>query len=378
MIAGLAGISTDYLGQIERGRKTPSTNVTLALATALGVPAGALLGEDAAPASSSALSPPVSGDRLALALMSGGGSAVEITELSDRTETAWRIWHGSGHRYSDLLPSLPELIADTEATLRARRHDPARRQLNIVASDLYGLVRTVTRRVGRSDLSFLVADRGLRAAEDADDPIRLAVARWNLGHVLLLSGEYDAAIELAGTATATLLADTGPTAPALAMTGALELVAAVAEARSGRLWEARERLNTAQPLSAAARQAGVVGHTMFGSVNIGLHAIAIELQAGDALEALRIAEHLDTSECPSVERRFTFALDLAHAYELRRQETGSLLHLLDAERVAPEDLRYNPTAQAMVTRLIRNSRSGIHRTQALGLADRMGLSPDPV
>lgn len=369
VVAGLAGISEDYLGQIERGRKRPSAGVIQALAAALRVQAGVLLGDvftdTAAPATGG-------GDRLALALMSGGGEAVDLAELATRMQSAWNTWQSSGHRYSEVLPVLPALIRDTEATLRGRRHDPEHHKVAAVASDLYSLLRTVTRRVGRSDLSYLVADRGLRAAEDTDDPIRHAVARWNLGHTLLISNEHEAAIELATHAATTVITEAGPTPTAIAMTGALELVAAMAEARAGRLWDARERLNKVHPVVVRARPAGNVGHTMFGALNVGLHGIAIELQAGDAIEALRIAEHLDTSECPSVERRFTFALDLARAYELRRQETGTLLHLLDAEQVAPEDLQYNPAAHDMVRRLVQGTRSPM-RSQAVRLADRLGI-----
>lgn len=43
VIAGLAGITTDHLYQIERGKKTPTLAVLLALADALGVEPGSLL-----------------------------------------------------------------------------------------------------------------------------------------------------------------------------------------------------------------------------------------------------------------------------------------------------------------------------------------------
>ncbi|MCU1648373.1 MAG: helix-turn-helix transcriptional regulator [Nocardia sp.] len=121
----------------------------------------------------------------------------------------------------------------------------------------------------------------------------------------------EAAIELTTLAADSVIVDAGPIPAAIAMTGALQLVAAVAEARAGRLWEARDRLSIVHPIAARSQQAGNVGHTMFSPLNVELHAIAIELQAGDAIEALRIADQLDLTECPSVERCFTFALDLA-------------------------------------------------------------------
>ncbi|MEV6323102.1 helix-turn-helix transcriptional regulator [Nocardia sp. NPDC051787] len=369
VIAGLAGISTDYLGQVERGRKTPSAGVLRSLASVLGVPVGILLGDSPAEVPKSVST---SGDRLAFALMSGRGSVVDLGELSDRVQHAWQIWLTSSHRYSELLPVLPELIGDTEATLRGLRRAPQRRQVAVIATDLYGLLRTVTRRVGRTDLSNLVADRGLRAAEDADDPIRVAIARWNLGHTLLMSNEYEAAVELAVVAAEEVVAESGTSAASIALAGALNLVATVAEARAGRHWAARNRLNTVCPLAVHAKDAGNVGHTMFSRFNVGLHSVSIELEAGDSTEALRIADQLDASECLSVERHFTLALDLARAYELRREETGTLLHLLNAERVAPEDLDRNVGAQEMVRRLLHSTRSA-NRAQAVVLAQRLGI-----
>ncbi|MCT2548217.1 hypothetical protein N0O83_36320 [Streptomyces atratus] len=60
-------------------------------------------------------------------------------------------------------------------------------------------------------MSLMVADRALWAAEDADDPLRIAAVRWNLGHVLLsrpgqeaeaAEVELSAADELGRTLTA--------------------------------------------------------------------------------------------------------------------------------------------------------------------------------
>ncbi|MEC3953626.1 helix-turn-helix domain-containing protein [Nocardia sp. CDC153] len=97
VVAGLAGISEDYLGQIERGRKTPSTSVVQALADALHVSAGALLGDVS---TNTAHSPTLGGDRLALALLSGRSSLQRVASHLARID--------SGHR-SDVAeaPSRP-------------------------------------------------------------------------------------------------------------------------------------------------------------------------------------------------------------------------------------------------------------------------------
>ncbi len=308
-----------------------------------------------------------------MALMSVSAEPVDLDNLARRVQNVWATWHSSGQRYSEVLPGLPALVRDVEATLRGLRRSPERRRASAIASDLYALLRTVTRRTGRSDLSFVVADRGMRAAEDADDPVRLAVARWNLGHTLLIANEYDAAIELTTAAAETVMAEIGQTPPALALAGALNLVAAIGEARAGRVWDARSRVNDiATPLAQNSKAAANIGRTMFSPFNVAMHAMCIELEAGDSTEALRIADQLDPSVCPSVERRFTFTLDVARAYEVRHEETGTLLYLLDAERLAPEDLAKDATANGMIGRLLRSARP-MNRAQAAKLADRLSI-----
>lgn len=370
VIAGLSGISADYLGQIERGRKTPSAAVLRSLAVALGVPVGALLSDSQIPTSETNSA---RGKRLALALMTGSGTPVAFGELDGRVRGAWATWLTDRERYTTLLPLLPNLIQDVEATRHNLRREVQYRQVCGLASDMYALLRTVTRRIGRTDLSFLVADRALRAAEEADDPIRLAVARWNIGHTLLIANEHEAALELVESASSGVISEAGASSEAVAIAGALQLVATVAEARAGRVWEARDRLCDAQRYVDRAKGASDIGNTMFSLFNIGLHSISIELEAGDATEALRIADQIDAAECPSVERRFTFALDLARAYALRREETGTLLHLLEAERVAPEDLGQNQNALEMVRSLLRSTRPA-NRGQAAALAARLNVN----
>lgn len=49
VVAGLAGITTDYLYQIERGKKLPTIPVLMQLAAVLRLPVARLLGESATP-----------------------------------------------------------------------------------------------------------------------------------------------------------------------------------------------------------------------------------------------------------------------------------------------------------------------------------------
>ncbi|MEU3351017.1 helix-turn-helix transcriptional regulator [Streptomyces sp. NPDC037389] len=227
VIAGLVGISPDYLSQIERGLKIPSIPVLQAIARELGVPVAALLGEEpvAAGAPEVSSAPGLVEAFLGIGLRHAGACAGPA-DLRERVEGAWRSWQTSPTRFTDAAAVLPHLIGDVEQSLRAHRvgsDAKARRETSGVAADLCFLLRSYLRRTGRTDLCLLAADRGLRAAEDSDDPIRIAAAEWNLGHALLASGEPDGAEQVVMRAIGELSAGRGNDPERIAMVGALHL-----------------------------------------------------------------------------------------------------------------------------------------------------------
>jgi transcriptional regulator with XRE-family HTH domain len=377
VVAGLAGVTEDYLSQIERGLKTPSTALLHRLARVLGVPTSVLFGESSA--EPAAPGHPLSA-AIHTALAAGGDGASaddppDLLVLRDRVEAAWKSWQGSSRRYSQTGPLLPSLITDVQAatrTLRAKPDATDRREAARLAADLYFLLRTFTKRIGRADLSLLVAHQGVRAAEDADDPLRIAAARWNLGQVLLATNEPGIAEDITTRAAAELRPYLDSNPDHLALYGALWLVAAIAQARHRDIWAAREALRDHAAPAAEATGEGNLLWTVFGPTNVALYGVSIEMEAGETSEALRLADAIDTGQCPSVERRATFCLDLARCYHLRHEDTGTILHLLAAEQESSEDLRYNPLARDLVRGLLRRARPSL-APQVRALATRIDL-----
>jgi transcriptional regulator with XRE-family HTH domain len=346
-VAGLVGISPDYLSQIERGLKVPSLPILYALAQELGVPTAALLSEQT-PAEEEATD--TAEAAVGRALLGYGPALstapVPAAELRDRVEGAWQSWQTAGDRFTQAAETLPGLVADIEHAVRAARagNDPAERRAVLrAAADLYCLLRSYLRRTGRVDLATLAADRAMRAAEDADDPLRIAAAQWNLGHVLLAAGQPAEAEELALRAAEQVATSRMPEVERAAMGGALQLVAVVGAARRRRWWEARERLTQlAAPAAREVPDASNIGWTVFGPTNVALHALSIDMEAGEAGEALHTADAIDTSGLPSL------------------------------EAIAPEDLARTPLARQLVLTVIRRARA-MHARQAEQLAARIGL-----
>jgi transcriptional regulator with XRE-family HTH domain len=382
VVAGLAGIDPEYYGQIERGRRTPSLAVLRHIARALETPIAALLGDSAParqPAGHSALD-----DVFRAMTVPAPASAdppPEFESLRTDVDEAWSAWQTSKSRYTDVAAVLPGLLARAERALTAREapgEAAQRREAARSAADLYFLARTFCKRAGRVDLALLAADRSLRHARDGADPGRIAAAHWNLGHALLAdpapgSAELAFAVAVAAAGEIDEVAQsTGDDQP-IALYGALQLVAVTAEARiPERAWAARERLH-GQALPAARRSRAVNAlWTAFSELNVDLHAFHLELEDGDLAEAMHIADRLDPSAAPSIERRLTFLLDLARAGDRRRDDAAVLLYLLEAEREAPEDLRYNAPAHDLVRTLRRRARPTL-APQVGALAARIGL-----
>lgn len=377
VVAGLAGITTDYLYQIERGLKLPSLTVLIELARVLDLPISALLTDETPSSPPRVTSVPKrgtvpAGARLYAAMTMAPSEAAEPPEfaLGQEIDRAWRAWQHSPTRYSDVGTVAPRLVASVEQQLRLAAGDEvAQRAVAGTASDLYGLLRSFCKRTGQIELSLLSAERAIRTAELADDPLRLAAARWNLAHVLLADGQVDGAEDLAMTASNALPGMRSPQHSA--MRGSLLLIAAVAAARRGDVWVARHRVAEADLL---ARRTGELNTcwTAFGPTNVAMHAATVELLTGHATEGLNIAEGIDHRAATSIERRVAFLLDQANGWRQRRDNAQVLLLLLEVEREAPEDMRYRPAGHHLVQYLVKQGRRSVAE-QAANLATRLGV-----
>jgi transcriptional regulator with XRE-family HTH domain len=289
VVAGLTGITADYLYQIERGMKLPTITVLARLAEVLGVSVAELLGQESTASGRTSQVP--AGETLYRALTSPMPATSEppsVVEVHARVTRAWWTWQTSPQRYSQLAGQLPQLIIDMELAVQVHQAETATsfRYAKGCAVDLYSLVRTVSKRLGRFDLSLLAADRAVRAAEAADDPLRLGLARWNLAHVLLadgLSEDAELVAMRAADALRPLIAEGG--AETAAVYGALLLLGAAAVARQGNTWTAHSRLREAAPLADRTGECNTLW-TAFGPTNVAMYSVTVEIEAGEVLEGL--------------------------------------------------------------------------------------------
>jgi hypothetical protein len=144
---------------------------------------------------------------------------------------------------------------------------------------------------------------------------------------------------------------TAETPVLMSVAGALWLIAAVAAARRTDRAEAWARLDAAERLAELLGEDANHAWTAFGLTNVRIHRVSVAAELGDPGEALRVAAQVDPTRLAEGlrSRRAQVSLDLAWAQAQRKRDAEATLHLLEAERAAPEAIRYN----AMVSDLLR-------------------------
>jgi hypothetical protein len=103
-----------------------------------------------------------------------------------------------------------------------------------------------------------------------------------------------------------------------------------------------------------------------------MYAVSIEVEAGEAVEGLRLASHVEHDRSPSIERRVAFLIDQAKGYEQRRDFASAFTLLAAAEREAPEDMQYRTGAHTVLRAVVQRGRRPI-AAEASQLALRIGL-----
>lgn len=159
--------------------------------------------------------------------------------------------------------------------------------------------------------------------------------------------------------------------PVTALYGSLLLLGAIAAARHGEAWKARDRIRHVAPLATHTGECNAYW-TAFGPTNVAMFTVSVEVESGEAVEGLRLAEHVDHDRSPSIERRVAFLIDQAKGYEQRRDFARALTLLTAAEKEAPEDIQYRPAAHTVLRSVVKRGRGHV-AAEASRLALRVGL-----
>jgi hypothetical protein len=300
--------------------------------------------------------------------LSGG---LNIGMLDRRVHEAWTLRQGS--HYLQVGKVLPGLLADAQLASQELGGDQQAMAFSMLAHS-YNTASSVLRKLGDNGLAMIAADRAVQAARTVGEPLLLAASAYRLANVFLPAGRLLEAKEVALSAAGALDSRLDASAAHLATWGGLLLTAATAAARQGNGREAWELVGEAK---AAARRLGSDHadlHTIFGPTSLAIQGVQVAAELGDGQEVMRRAKFVAPTHLPThlVERRSHFLIDVARGHAHQADDPAALATLLEAERLAPEEVRYNPIASELVTVLLGRER----RAATPGLRDlsaRMGV-----
>ncbi|MCA1220686.1 helix-turn-helix domain-containing protein [Streptomyces sp. 8L] len=382
VLANLCGRGPDWLKKIESGeRALRSHTLLLSLAAALQVADLSVITGD-----QSEVAQPVPLGRLThpgmpaiwsavmnRALVVAPTGPVDVPALQGRVDQTWRLWHASGHNRTEVGALLPDLIRDAEAATRTSEPSD-RRAAHVALSDVYRLTGQATAYVAPAELAWVVADRALAAAQQADHPAAIAAAAWNLGNILRETAYPEEALRVA-TEAADLIRPHLDAAPDdwRGVYGALQLHAAVTCARDGRDGEAWSYWDRGDQVAKSLPAAYVHPSTVFGRANVDFHAVSVATDLQRSQRALSLADDIDPDIMPSTERRARLWVEVARGH-LQRGDRTAALHVMQlAQRIGAETVAYTPSARTIAADLWRNAPRAM-RAEAARLGEAVGVS----
>jgi transcriptional regulator with XRE-family HTH domain len=310
-------------------------------------------------------------DQLACGLECDQAAAPCLRALRGAINQAGRLRQAA--RYADLGAALPALLAQVQLAAHEAADDDRHAAFGLLAEANH-LAAGFLKKAGAYDLAWVAVDRASHAAERAELPLLKAASVYRVANLLLEVGHLRDAATLAGRAIDTLEPAVG-TAPAgyLSMWGALHLKCATIAASQGDQAAAWQHLGEAK---AAARRLGRDRNdfwTAFGPTNVALHEVSLAVVLGEAATALQRARSLRLERFPGglLERRSHLLIDVASAHADRRQDAMAVRALLQADRIAPEEVRYNRESRQVLRVLLGRERRGV-TPELRGLAARSG------
>jgi transcriptional regulator with XRE-family HTH domain len=259
---------------------------------------------------------------------------------------AWEL------RQSAQYARLAELITDLLRDIGSRQADavPTVHTLNLASS--------LAKSLGAHEMSAILSDRAYLAARQSGSALLISAAKMRVANSYLSAGRHAEAIAIAAAAADELPPGRTSAPEEVATFGALVLCAAVAAARMGEPAQAWEFIGQARAAAAACDREQADLYAVFGPANLAIHGVQVATDLGDGREALRRAERIDPGRLPAVllERRVTLLIDIARAQHMQGSNADAGATLLEAERVAPLEVRYSSAARALVNGLLSGGR----------------------
>ena len=278
---------------------------------------------------------------------SSKGVAAPEESLTLRVTEAHRRYQAAD--YQSVMSELPDILVHAD---RARASSPHNDSAILTSVWAYVAAAKLLCKLGVEDLTAIAADRAVNASVAVRSLAAQGAAIYQGACALLQRGHVNEAQDLAVSMAehSTAACETDATPSLISTSGALWLLAALAAARGADGVKVNRWLAEADAL---ARRLGTDQNhawTAFGPTNVAIHRVSVAAEIGDPAAAVAAAVAVDIDRLPTGlrSRRSQIHLDLAWAQPRRKRDADATLHLLEAERVTPESIRYNISARGTI------------------------------
>lgn len=382
VVAGLAGISKQYLSALERGQRGFNRRGLLDdLAAALCCSVADLTGQP--------YLPPDRATADAMIIVPGIELAVHDCTLDDVPDIPARplaelvrlARHANAHcdetRYALAGPDFGAVLS--ELHVRAATGDSDTRRTALAALVEACIAASgIVRALGHGALAVALARRGYEAARQLDSPALMGFASMQRAGSLIRLGARHRAVAVLSDALVTVEAadptgaDNGPAQAA----GMLHLTSAQLSSREGRRGDADAHLAQAAELARATGECNDLNYH-FGSANVAAWSVSIGVELGRGPDA---AERV-TAEVPrlvgvlaSADRRSGLHLDIARGWAQAGgdRDAEAIRYLDAADRIAPTRTRNDPIARELVRTLDQRARYRAWELDSLRNRFRLG------
>ncbi len=280
----------------------------------------------------------------------------DLPQLAQQVDYAWLAFQAS--HYSTLGPLLSQLLIQAQRACTETTGDDARLAGALLAQ-VYQIATSTLRKLGQHDLEWLAAERGVLAAERTENPVLIGGAAFRLVNALRATDGAKAAVSAATASAHRLEAalDVEQPEPS-SLYGTLFLQGAIAAGLN------REQQQVKIFLDEAGRLANRLGvdrndyWTAFGPTNVEIHRVSAYVALRDWGAALGVAERMNQHHLALLpkERRANHFVDVARAYALGGKTEEAVAKLLQADTLAPKEVRCRPVARDAIHDLWRRSR----------------------
>jgi tetratricopeptide (TPR) repeat protein len=270
-------------------------------------------------------------------------------------------------RQSAEYARLGGLLTDLLREVASGQPDPA------ASVHVCNMASSLLKRLGAYEMAAVAADRAFRAASQSGSVLLVGAAKLRVANVYLAASRHAEAVAVAAAAADDLPPGRTSAPEEVATFGALLLTAAVAAAEMGEAAQAWEFLGHARAATAVYDREHADLYAVFGPVNLAVHGVQVATELGDGREALRRAARTDPGRLPAVllERRSTLLIDMARAQHMRRDTAAAGETLIEAERVAPLEVRYSGAARGLLGELLSAGRPAAGLRE---MANRLNLA----